>query len=55
MGNNAMVDVMFAASGLSPANNKVGKVMNEPPPANVFCVPAYRPDKAINNSSDRSR
>ena len=30
----------LAASGFSPASNRVGKVMNEPPPASVFCVPA---------------
>src|SRR5271165_2423274 len=39
-GNSATVDVMLAARASMPVSISDGKVMNEPPPASAFCVPA---------------
>ena len=37
-----MVEAMLAARASRPDKISVGKVMNEPPPASAFCVPAHR-------------
>ena len=42
-GNSAIVDVMLASFGSSPAAISAGRVMNDPPPASAFCTPAHRP------------
>src|SRR5271166_3393637 len=39
-GNSAMVEVMLAARASMPVSISDGRVMNEPPPASAFCVPA---------------
>lgn len=45
-GESAMVEVMLAESGSSPASINAGKVIKEPPPAKTFCAPAYTPINA---------
>src|ERR1700677_2653782 len=40
-GNNATVEVMLAARASMPVSISDGRVMNEPPPASAFCVPAH--------------
>src|SRR5271163_3632013 len=40
-GNSATVEVMLAARGSMPVSISDGRVMNEPPPASAFCVPAH--------------
>ncbi len=54
-GNSATVDVMLAASGGIPDRISAGNVMNEPPPASVFCRPAHRPAARMRASSMRER
>ncbi len=39
-GNRATVEVMLAARASMPVSISDGRVMNEPPPASAFCVPA---------------
>ena len=39
-GNSATVEVMLAARASMPVSISDGRVMNEPPPASAFCVPA---------------
>ena len=40
-GNSATVEVMLAARASMPVSISDGRVMNEPPPASAFCVPAH--------------
>lgn len=54
LGNSAMVDVMLADSGFNPANSSAGNVMNEPPPASTFWVPAHKPASATNSNAEKS-
>jgi hypothetical protein len=42
-GNSAIVLVILASLGSSPARMSAGSVMNEPPPASAFCAPAHSP------------
>src|SRR6185312_7692331 len=49
-GNSATVLVALAAIGGRPARTSVGKVMNEPPPATAFIVPASKPAAISNNT-----
>ena len=44
-GNSAMVLVIFANFGSSPASISAGRVTKDPPPANAFCAPAQSPAK----------
>ena len=37
-----MVEAMLAARASSPVSIRAGRVMNEPPPASAFCVPAQK-------------
>ena len=54
-GNSATVDVMLAASGDMPETISAGNVMNEPPPASVFCRPAHKPATRTRRRSMRQR
>jgi len=46
LGKSAIVELIFAANGSNPARSKAGKVINEPPPARAFWIPAYKPTAA---------
>ena len=42
-GNSAIVEVMLASFGSTPAATSAARVMNEPPPASAFWAPAQSP------------